>query len=349
MKANKILCAILCVLMVFGIFPVSAAEPDIPCADAAASSMLIDAGDTFDVTVSIDAEGVNGYLLMMTCTNCTLVGDPVEVSAVKADMFRLNINKDVAAGYHEESVDISGEAVQYTFSTSSNFTGNARVEIQVRVIDPERNDIINTTEGVDVWVEKPVYAHVSAGDVAYPYSGYVDFVVDTAVTIQGIVLCDFACSNPAVVLDLENAVYSGSGNVVIKDVNEDHELVVALDEVTAVSGTVIRIPYTAVGSEFGTFTVSCSAQYARDTEDVFDMIVTGGNINVVMLRDGDVDGKDGVNASDAVYLLWNQFYPEEYPIDSYRDCDFNSDGKVNISDAVYLLWYILYPLTYPIA
>lgn len=55
----------------------------------------------------------------------------------------------------------------------------------------------------------------------------------------------------------------------------------------------------------------------------------------------DVNRDGEANASDAVYLLWSVFYPDEYKIRFNYDCDFNSDGKVNSSDAVWLLWSIL--------
>jgi len=56
---------------------------------------------------------------------------------------------------------------------------------------------------------------------------------------------------------------------------------------------------------------------------------------------GDVDGVEGVDANDAIYLLYNVFFGEEaYPID--QPCDFNGDGTVDANDAIYLLYYVFF-------
>ncbi len=56
---------------------------------------------------------------------------------------------------------------------------------------------------------------------------------------------------------------------------------------------------------------------------------------------GDIDGVDGVNAKDAIYLLYSIFFGEEiYPLT--KDCDFNKDGKTDTDDAIYLLYHIFF-------
>ena len=61
---------------------------------------------------------------------------------------------------------------------------------------------------------------------------------------------------------------------------------------------------------------------------------------------GDLDGKEGINSADAVYLLMHVFYPEDYPV--VQLCDFNGDSTVDSADAVYLLMYVFYPEDYPL-
>lgn len=61
---------------------------------------------------------------------------------------------------------------------------------------------------------------------------------------------------------------------------------------------------------------------------------------------GDLDGKEGIDSADAVYLLMHVFYPEDYPV--IQLCDFNGDSTVDSADAVYLLMYVFYPEDYPL-
>ncbi len=65
------------------------------------------------------------------------------------------------------------------------------------------------------------------------------------------------------------------------------------------------------------------------------------NGNLAQVTAGDIDGKSGVSASDAIYLLYHIFFEnEEFPIN--QSCDFNADGKTNATDAIYLLYHIFF-------
>ena len=61
---------------------------------------------------------------------------------------------------------------------------------------------------------------------------------------------------------------------------------------------------------------------------------------------GDTNNDYQVTDADAVYLLMNTFFEEEYPVN--QPCDFNQDGIVTDADAVYLLMYTFFPEDYPI-
>ena len=61
---------------------------------------------------------------------------------------------------------------------------------------------------------------------------------------------------------------------------------------------------------------------------------------------GDVNGNELLNDRDAIYLLYNTFNSNEYPLNQY--CDFNGDGVVTDRDAVYLLYHIFKPVKYPL-
>ena len=65
---------------------------------------------------------------------------------------------------------------------------------------------------------------------------------------------------------------------------------------------------------------------------------------------GDLDGSNEITSADAVYLLMNTFFPEDYPITDAQkqESDFDGDGEVNSGDAVYLLMYTFFPEDYPL-
>ena len=61
---------------------------------------------------------------------------------------------------------------------------------------------------------------------------------------------------------------------------------------------------------------------------------------------GDIDGVEGINDRDAIYLLMNSFFEEDYPLN--QSGDFDGNGEVNDRDAIYLLMYSFFPDDYPL-
>lgn len=61
---------------------------------------------------------------------------------------------------------------------------------------------------------------------------------------------------------------------------------------------------------------------------------------------GDVDGKIGITEDDAIFLLYNTFFPDEYLVEQF--CDFDANDVINEDDAIYLLYYTFFPDEYPI-
>ncbi len=82
------------------------------------------------------------------------------------------------------------------------------------------------------------------------------------------------------------------------------------------------------------------------TEDAVSEVA--GVIYVHDYVSGDIDGKEGVDAKDAIYLLYNVFFGDgQYPVD--QPCDFNGDDTVDASDAIYLLYHVFFgDKTYPL-
>ena len=61
---------------------------------------------------------------------------------------------------------------------------------------------------------------------------------------------------------------------------------------------------------------------------------------------GDTDCDEEITDQDAIYLLFNYYFPDKYPVE--QPCDFNKDGEVTDQDAIYLLFYVYFPEKYPI-
>ncbi len=79
------------------------------------------------------------------------------------------------------------------------------------------------------------------------------------------------------------------------------------------------------------------------SESSLALVVKTANTYVV----GDLNGDETVTDADAVFLLMNTFFPEDYEVN--QSVDYNGDGAVNDADAVYLLMYTFFPEDYPIA
>ncbi len=69
----------------------------------------------------------------------------------------------------------------------------------------------------------------------------------------------------------------------------------------------------------------------------------------VSIKAGDVDEKDGVDASDAIYLLYSVFFGQDrYPLN--QACDFDENGQIEVEDAIYLLYHVFFGNTrYPLS
>lgn len=103
------------------------------------------------------------------------------------------------------------------------------------------------------------------------------------------------------------------------------------------------------GTADGEYPVSCNITAKHKDGSVENNVTIysiPGNINVVSIKKGDVNGDDEVNSDDAIYLLYYTLLPDLYPIN--QSADFDGNGDVNSDDAIYLLYHTLLPDIYPL-
>jgi hypothetical protein len=102
-------------------------------------------------------------------------------------------------------------------------------------------------------------------------------------------------------------------------------------------GVVEKEPTT---EEAGKKVFTCTVCSAIKTEDI-------PTLTFVV---GDVDGSEEITSNDAVYLLMNTIFPDDYPVSDEQKAqsDFDGDGEVSSNDAVYLLMYTIFPDDYPL-
>lgn len=79
---------------------------------------------------------------------------------------------------------------------------------------------------------------------------------------------------------------------------------------------------------------SCGAQ-GTETFEVGDVVIRG-----------DTNGDERITKDDAIYILMNTFFAEDYPAN--QDFDFDKDSSVTKDDAIYVLMYTFFPDNYPI-
>lgn len=103
----------------------------------------------------------------------------------------------------------------------------------------------------------------------------------------------------------------------------------------------------------GALSLAFAPRVPAENEDVIGVVDVSGKDGEflgdqdVFYKAGDIN-KDGItDKNDAVYLLMNRYFPEQYPLyESFTD--YNGDGKKDDSDVVYLIKHISDPAVYSI-
>ena len=99
----------------------------------------------------------------------------------------------------------------------------------------------------------------------------------------------------------------------------------------------------------GVWTIAITSDNYEDVLNIkfnSDLQIISFNLNGEDYTPGDIDGVEGINDRDAIYLLMNSFFEEDYPLN--QSGDFDGNGEVNDRDAIYLLMYSFFPDDYPL-
>lgn len=88
-----------------------------------------------------------------------------------------------------------------------------------------------------------------------------------------------------------------------------------------------------------------SAELERYSDNNYAVLYTF-TINEETYIKGDVNNDGAVTDQDAIYLLFNFFFGDTYPVN--QPCDFNADGSVTDQDAIYLLFHFFFSDAYPL-
>ncbi|MBR3144329.1 MAG: hypothetical protein IKF53_00355 [Clostridia bacterium] len=122
--------------------------------------------------------------------------------------------------------------------------------------------------------------------------------------------------------------------------------VIGFENATDLNGDVLELTFNVnENAPEGEYTVSAESLYVENGKKV-NLPTASGIVNVKNYIVGDTNGDEVITDQDAIYLLFNYYFPDKYPVE--QPCDFNKDGEVTDQDAIYLLFHYYFPDKYPI-
>ncbi|MBR6916310.1 MAG: hypothetical protein IKN36_08115, partial [Clostridia bacterium] len=121
--------------------------------------------------------------------------------------------------------------------------------------------------------------------------------------------------------------------------------VAAMTQARDINGSIVTLTLkVSDDAEDGDYSLTLSVRAKGENNADVSFTTTPGTVTVWSVVRGDFTGDEIVTDDDALYLLFNIFFPETYPLN--QDGDINGDGAVTDDDAIYLLFYTFFPDTY---
>ena len=313
-------------------------------------------GETVSVPVSVTKNpGMNTFSLGFVYDTSRLELLDVTVDENLGGQFTYSKK---AVWLNSKDTTYTGKILDLTFKVlDTALVGDASVAVTYNTGDISNYDeedlYFDLVAGkVTVALEEVFDTTVSLGKVTGRPGDSVNVYVsmDTATDVKSLSIYDIAYDADKMTLSKGEWVV---GDSVISDWNASDEVgVVTYKQNTNISGRVFLLTFDIKEDlENAVVEIGCkfkaTALDSNNVEKELKVQVVNGNVNILNILRGDVNGDTFVDSNDAIHLLYHTLLPERYEIN--QNGDFDGDGYVNSNDAVYLLYFTVLPDRYPLA
>lgn len=175
------------------------------------------------------------------------------------------------------------------------------------------------------------------------------FELKNAPELKSIALSNFTYDSTA--LELIKGEWKITDSILQNWNSANQTAAIAFADNCDVNGEIFALTFKVKdGTADGNYSVNCSitakSKLASGAEKNIAIPTISGNVNVVSVIRGDVNGDNLVTSDDAIQVLYYTLLPDIYTVN--QDVDFNGDGLTTSDDAIHLLYYTLLPDLYPL-
>ncbi len=298
--------------------------------------------------------GINTFSLGFNYDKTRLSLTDVEPAAGLGGQFTYSKK---AVWLNSKDTDYTGEILLLSFKVLDNaLEGDANVSVTYNTGDisnyDEEDVYFDITPGkVNVKAEEVFDTRVSLGNVTGRAGETVKVYItlDKETSVKSMSVYDISYDSSKVSLVSGEWVCE---NGILSEWNKDNGVgVITYKENTALSDRIFLLTFKINDDADETqIEVNCGFKITSLTgadEKELSTEIVPGQIRILNILRGDVNGDSSVNSNDAIHLLYYTLLPDRYEIT--QNGDFDGDGNVNSNDAIYLLYFTLLPDRYPLA